>query len=696
MPGTIYHSGPFTVNTRLRTFLREGNPQPITPKVFDILLLFVQSGNRTVSRDELASALWPGQIATEANLNQHVSMLRRLLADGQDGNRYLITLPGRGYQWVLPVQTETETETTLPPEIIKTNPRFRNWIAATLATAAFGSLLAVMLMWAKAPRISSGIPLDRHALTRLPGSVYQPAFSKDGTKIAFIWDQEGQHGPGVFVKGPEDDEPRQVSAGDVEHSSPAWSPDGRQLAYLRHRADGIDLVVRPEKGGDERTVASLYRSRYGMNCRHLDWSPDGSAIVVDDKLNPNEPFGLFLVQVESGAHIRLTKSEEDIIGDVDPRFSPDGMRISFVRMTDRFRMEVHTIDLASRATNQQTSDRKVISGQDWSADGRRIYLGSNRAGEFQIWSTALDGTPPLATGISSPKQLQLSVSRTGSRLAYSDVLPDPNIWRLDLQGQAENWTRIVGSTGEDILPQISPDGKKLCFRSDRSGEGQLWLSYADGSHPTQLTHGSIRPVAGRWSPDSRMLVFNDAADQRIFAVSATGGSPFGLAGTGSHPVFSADGQSVYFNHGGISQVPLNAKEPKALLPSHPVHQKFLSSDGRWLYFSGGRTDTVIWKYNFGTQVVSKVLDGLIPGYWGAWALSVKGIYYLATDPEPLGGAAIFLQPGDGKARKRIAHFPGPLPPIGTSMWSLTPDDRYLYCVRVDLSHSDLTIVNGIR
>ncbi|MBS1854700.1 MAG: PD40 domain-containing protein [Acidobacteria bacterium] len=684
-----------------RTLHRDGELLPATPKVFEALLLLLERGNRAVTREELASRLWPGQMATEANLNQHVSMLRRLLSNGHEGERCLVTLPGRGYQWVLPVEVEREERATFVPAPVSTAPSSRYrwiWLTAGLGALAIGSAALAFHPWKSPERTGRVATVEKLALTRLPGSAYQPALSRDGSKVAFVWDQEGRHEPGVFVKGPEDDEPRPVSRGEFEHSSPAWSPGGRELAYLRYETSAIRVVVHPERGGESHAIAALYQSRYGLDCRHLDWSPDGTTLAVDDKLDPTESFGIFLIDVRSGIRTRLTQPSE-IIGDVDPRFSPDGSRVSFVRMTDRFKMELVTVDLKDRQLRWWTHDGQTISGHDWSPDGSQIYFASNRTGEFRVWRVGLNGAAAVPTGISSANPVQLSASRSGSKLVYSDVLDDLNIWRLDLTRNGKDgdgWSRVVSSTAEDSLPQVSPDGSRLCYRSDRSDDGQLWVSDIDGGHASQITREPLRPVAGRWSPDSRSLVFNDAADRRMYRVDRDGGPARLLGGTGAHPMFSADGRAIYFNDRGIQQMDSDGGHVRPLLEFGAVHQKLLSPDGRYLYFTGERTGTVIWRYELAGGKVTEVLNDLLSGYWGAWVAGRRGIYYLGADREHPGGAAIYLLPEGSGTAVRKARFPGPLPPIGTTMWSLTPDERYLYCVRVDRSHSDLSLVEGLR
>lgn len=687
----VLHFGPFTADPQLRTLARGAEPVAVTPKVFDALLFFLKSGNQVVTREEFCASLWPGQHVTDANVNQHISMLRKALGDGGNGERFLVTLPGRGYQWVAPVAGPHSHDSVNIA-----------WRLTALASGVVAMLVALSF-WSHRAANDLFEFGQRRSLTRLPGSEYQPAVTRDGAKVAFIWDQDGANNPAVYVRGPDGDEPRKVSEGSYEHSSPAWSPDGRFLAYIRYEASSLRLVIAPERGGQEREILKLYRSRYGMNCRHLDWSPDGTKLVVDDKESDAQAFGLFLVDIATGGRTRLTHPSDSIIGDVDPRFSPDGRHVAFVRVSDRFRQDLWITDLSGGNQRQLTKAERTISGHDWSPDGHRIYFGSNRRREFGVWTVNAESGVVQGTNLSSANPLQLSVGRSGGRMVYSDLQQDLNIWKLDLEAArrgANGWSRVISSTGEEILPFVSPDGTRLCYRSDRSGEGQLWVSGVDGGRAVQVTRGATHPVACRWSPDSRKLAFNDALTQRLLVVDAAGGTPQVLGGPdvmGGHPMFDAEGRSVYYNNqNSIFQVFMGEPEATRILATTGVHQKILSSDGRSLYFTCRRTDSTIWRLDLTTRTTQKLVDGLLPGYWGAWTPSRKGIYLLAESTQPTGGAAVRFHPFQGGSEVEVSRFPGQLPPIGTSSWSLSPDERYLYCVRVDVSHSDLTQVEGIR
>ncbi len=100
----IYEFGEFRIEAERRMLLRNGDPVPLTPKVFDTLLHLVQRKGEVLEKEELMRAVWPDTIVEENNLNQNISTLRRVLKEGDGGNRYILTVPGRGYRFIASVE----------------------------------------------------------------------------------------------------------------------------------------------------------------------------------------------------------------------------------------------------------------------------------------------------------------------------------------------------------------------------------------------------------------------------------------------------------------------------------------------------------------------------------------------------------------------------------------------------------------
>jgi TolB-like protein/Tfp pilus assembly protein PilF len=101
---TSYEFGPFRVDERERRLLRDGEVVPLTPKVFDILLVLVQNSGHILSKGEVMKLIWPNTAVEEGNLARNVSTLRKALGEGPTNYRYVETVPWRGYRFVANVR----------------------------------------------------------------------------------------------------------------------------------------------------------------------------------------------------------------------------------------------------------------------------------------------------------------------------------------------------------------------------------------------------------------------------------------------------------------------------------------------------------------------------------------------------------------------------------------------------------------
>src|SRR5690348_3699475 len=102
--GHLYEFGPFTLDPAQHLLSRQGDPVPMTPKTFDMLLLLVENRGRMLTKDELMKALWPDSFVDESNLTQQISMIRKALGETAGERRYIATVPGRGYRFAAEVK----------------------------------------------------------------------------------------------------------------------------------------------------------------------------------------------------------------------------------------------------------------------------------------------------------------------------------------------------------------------------------------------------------------------------------------------------------------------------------------------------------------------------------------------------------------------------------------------------------------
>src|SRR5580704_8667518 len=102
-PGLIFELGEFQIDPQARVLRREDEVLTLNRRAFDVLLYLVQNSGRVLTRDELVKNFWPDTFVDESSLTQSISVLRRALGEKPGENSCIVTLPGRGYQFVSPV-----------------------------------------------------------------------------------------------------------------------------------------------------------------------------------------------------------------------------------------------------------------------------------------------------------------------------------------------------------------------------------------------------------------------------------------------------------------------------------------------------------------------------------------------------------------------------------------------------------------
>src|SRR5262245_28872291 len=112
----IHSLGPFRLDTQAHLLLRNSAPVALGRRAIALLRALVERPGALVSKDELLEAAWPGRAVEESNLPAQIAALRRVLGEAPGGDRWIETMPGRGYRFIGPVLTEAEVAVvSLPP-----------------------------------------------------------------------------------------------------------------------------------------------------------------------------------------------------------------------------------------------------------------------------------------------------------------------------------------------------------------------------------------------------------------------------------------------------------------------------------------------------------------------------------------------------------------------------------------------------
>jgi DNA-binding winged helix-turn-helix (wHTH) protein len=131
MDGHAISFGPFRLLAAQRLLLEGDKPVRLGSRAFDLLAALVERAGEVVDKEALIARAWPQTFVEESNLKIQVSVLRRALGDGQGGQRYILTIPGRGYNFVAPVRPEGPSRAWSPPTVAPTH-RLHNLPAAVI------------------------------------------------------------------------------------------------------------------------------------------------------------------------------------------------------------------------------------------------------------------------------------------------------------------------------------------------------------------------------------------------------------------------------------------------------------------------------------------------------------------------------------------------------------------------------------
>src|SRR5215467_393852 len=96
----LFEFGPFVLDNARHLLTRQGTPVAVTPKTYDLLVVLVENRDRIMLKEELMRALWPDSFVEESNLTQQISAARKALGESAGEDRFIVTVPGRGYRFV--------------------------------------------------------------------------------------------------------------------------------------------------------------------------------------------------------------------------------------------------------------------------------------------------------------------------------------------------------------------------------------------------------------------------------------------------------------------------------------------------------------------------------------------------------------------------------------------------------------------
>ena len=501
----------------------------------------------------------------------------------------------------------------LPAEPAKPPARLRFAAAGIL----LGAAVAGLSWWL----ISSRTPQQDRRLTRLTydsGLSTDGAISADGKLVAYASDRAGEDSLDIWVQQIPGGEPLRVTRDEADESEPAFSPDGTKIAFHSTR-DGGGIYVAPTFGGEPRLIA--------QEGRRPQFSPDGAQLLYwTGELHTG---GRLFVVAESGGAPRQLAA--NFIRARSGIWSPDGGKILFLGVrNDATALSTSAFTdwwLVSRDDDQaiQTGVFPALDRQGLTnlASPGATAIGASelrtipgawlRAGNFVIFSAASGDSTSLwqlavspQTGkIRGPAQrltigagMETHAAAAAGRVVFTSESLNPDIWsvRLNADGTVSTQPeRLTQDGSAETRPYISADGSRLVFESLRSGNRDIWLKDLSTGRETPLTaspRDETYPVIAR---DGSKVAYTIQENGKlsIYQIKIGAGGRPGLPervceDCGNSRAWSPDGVWVHWQFGSRGGVAMSGGTKIQFFERTQVYTRpQVSPDGRWVSFHNG-------------------------------------------------------------------------------------------------------------
>lgn len=262
-----------------------------------------------------------------------------------------------------------------------------------------------------------GLPPDPEPFTTDTGRELQATFSPDGNSAAYSWNGERKENYDIYVRVIGTTSALRLTTDSLPDVYPAWSPDGRSIAFLR-RPEFVpaSVMLVPPLGGHERKIAEA--SGQSSIC----WSPDSKWLFVMDKQSELKPEAVYALSVETGEKTRLTDPPRDSRGDRDPAISPDGKTLAFVRTLASGQGDLYIAPIygftSLGKTVRVTFTGQISSRPVWLPGGKELVVVGGVMGNSVLQRVAVSGkSTPVRLGYAGFLSDDPAISPDGHRLA---------------------------------------------------------------------------------------------------------------------------------------------------------------------------------------------------------------------------------------------------------------------------------------
>jgi Tol biopolymer transport system component/DNA-binding winged helix-turn-helix (wHTH) protein len=629
----LYEFGPFRMDPEERVLLREGNPVPLTPKVFDTLLVLVRNRGRIVTKDEMMSSLWPDAFVEESNLTFNIRMLRKALGEDAHAPAYIETIPRRGYRFKSDIK-EVLTQAAAVPDLepgedvgpdmshdrtsnldnVVTHEKTgfdgaasrgrRKLLLISVLAVAFFTMIGVAI-WRQTgdgsqrngveagelhSQISHAPPVLKIEQLTNYGTTRIAVISPDGKHLAYslvtnrqesLWLRQVATSNNVQI----------IPPAHVYYLGLAFSRDGEHLYYVqREGEDPTSLYRMSIFGGPATKLITGLEGQFSL-------SPDGGRIAFVRDYKAERKSALFVANADGSNERRLiARSRPE--GLWAPVWSPaDGAIVCVAGHTATSKPAVSVIEVDATSGTEKTLLKPewfFIRQVQWLPDvsGLLMIAREKLTTPAQLWRVIYPDGKARKLADDANSYLSFSLTADASKMVAIQARLYSYMWVA---------TDKDGSKAEKIAEgqnrfEWTPDGRIVYGSQVGGNSDDIWIMRPDGSDKKQLTCSAGANLDPSVSPDGRYVVFNSdrSGTHHLWRMHLDGSNQVQLTNgfAEKYPSFSSDSKWVFYNSvddQSLWKVSVEGGEPVRLSEGMATNPS-ASPDGRLIaYFQYAQT-----------------------------------------------------------------------------------------------------------
>ncbi len=686
-----YEFNGFCISAETRKLARSsGENVPLTPRIFDLLLMLVESESRILTKDEILETVWADCIVDEANLTQSIYVLRTALGESSRDPQFIRTIPSHGYRFICEVKV-TDTARTLAetngtpdhgakPVLTKDRKSpimSRRYVVSGLILIAVAAAFAIGGYFGFGGRLTGKSSAIYQQLTFERGTVWTARFTASARAAVYGASLNGR-GLDMFTLQLPAPEARRLN---MPNTSLLSISSKGEMAILLNQAYIYQFIHRgtlarmPLDGTAYREIAE--------NVQEADWSPDGESLAV-------------VRWTESGNRLEypIGKVLRETAGYFSyPRISSTGGQIAFFTHESQHdnRGSVSVVDIQGNAITK-SDEWSGLEGLAW--HGKEVWFTASKNGEaYALYALSPDGT--VRNVERAPMNLMLNDIAANNAVLLSRAIQQTDVYLNQQTGPDVDlsWLQLIG------IADLSSDGTQFLFTHFGEGSGKnyaVYLRKTDGSAAIRLGDGRALAL----SPDNRTALAKISDPEGLTLLPTGAGEvkplPVGNIEHLKRGGWFPDGSKIIFtgNEKGRPQRSF-VQDPKdgSIIPITPegIYGTLLSPDANLLVVNDQRGQKSIFR--IGGELVSvkgmEKSDDII-----RWDADGKSLFIYSPLDLPIKIYRLDLRSG----RKDIVREIQPSYTsgiFGDIYLFLTPDAKVtLYGLRRYLI--DLYLVNGLE